>query len=80
MNRETPHAMPPSIRDDVEMKLGDRELTVLDDSGRFVVRRLIADAYAKGFQDGYFQHLREADTDRQANRESVDSGSEADRG
>jgi hypothetical protein len=63
---DAPHPMPVSLRDTVEMKLGDRELTALDSNGRFIVRRLIADAYAEGARDGWFQHMREAQTDRQS--------------
>lgn len=65
MNRDTPHPMPVNMRTPVEMKLGDREMSALDDNARFIVRRLVSDAYAQGFQDGYWQHAAEHTTDRQ---------------
>lgn len=63
-DRETPHPMPLTMRDNVEMTLGDREMAMLDDNARFIVRRLVADSYAKGFFDGRMQQQRESMTDR----------------
>ncbi len=68
MTRETPHVMPVSMRDEVNLKLGDREMSALDSNARFIVRALVAEAYARGFQDGRFDQQRSADVDREVAR------------
>lgn len=50
--RPTPMPLPPHLRDDVALQLGDREMLMLDDNARFIVRQMVANAYAAGFADG----------------------------
>jgi hypothetical protein len=61
MGRDIPFPMPTAMRDTVNIKLGDREMSKLDSDARFIVRTLVAEAYARGFQDGRIdEHLSAA--------------------
>lgn len=64
MAREIPHPMPLSMRDETNVMLRGKSFTSLDDSARFEVRRLVADAYAKGFLDGRIDESANDSTDR----------------
>lgn len=72
MTREVPHAMPVSMRDEVNIKLGNRGMSALDNNARFIVRALVAEAYARGFQDGRWDQQRSADVDREVERSRAD--------
>jgi len=65
-NSNTPFPMPVTMRDEVNIKLGDREMAMLDNNARFIVRALIAEAYAKGFADGRLDAFMAEQIDRQA--------------
>lgn len=71
--------MPVAMRDEVNIKLGDREMSALDSNARFIVRALVAEAYARGFQDGRWDQQRSHDVDREVERSRADhtDGSEA---
>ena len=75
MPKDLPHAMPTSMRDTVNLKLGDREMAMLDSNARFIVRSLVAEAYAQGFQDGRLDEHFAAAVDREVARDQP-NGSE----
>lgn len=68
----TPTPFPPSMRDTVNDRLGDRQMLALDDSARYIVRSLIADAYALGFQDGRVDEKFAQRANEQANRDRAE--------
>ena len=67
-------AMPQELRVTVNMKLADRQLAKLDGNARLIVRMLVADAYSRGFQDGWIAGQYDARTDAEIERERGDSG------
>lgn len=62
MNTPTPHPFPVRLRDQVNMDM--RSAGITDENARFVVRRMIADAYAEGFSDGRYMGSWDASSDR----------------
>lgn len=69
MTRDIPYPMPTTLRDNVNITLGNREMTGLGVEGRFAVRRLVAEAYARGFFDGSVDALAADRVDRQVEEE-----------
>lgn len=67
--REPLPALPREIRDATNWKLRDVELSALDDNARFIVRRMVGDAYVRGFDAGWFAGQSDADTDRSIKRD-----------
>jgi hypothetical protein len=59
-----PHAFPMQLRDQVKHEL--RGAGITEENARFAVRRLIANAYAAGFQDGWITGADDAWGDAQA--------------
>lgn len=66
-----PYPMPVGLRDSVNMTLLTVELSGLDNEGRFVVRRLVADAYSSGFSDGRVDQYQSDWADRQATKDAA---------
>jgi hypothetical protein len=66
--RPTPHPFPMRLRDQVNIDLRSAGITSSD--ARYVVRRMVADAYAEGFDDGRTAGTWDAATDRQDQEES----------
>lgn len=67
MARETPHPFPVSLRDDVNHQLV--QAAIVDENARFIVRRMIADAYAVGFADGHRMGQDDAWSDQRAKQD-----------
>lgn len=63
MTRETPHPFPVRLGDQVNHDL--RKAGITDSNARFIVRRLVADSYAEGFNDGWTRAYWDASGDRQ---------------
>lgn len=75
-SQQPPYPMPQSMRDEVNMKLGDRQMAALDSNGRFIVRRMVAEAYARGFFDGGLDALRADQVDREVEQDKRSKASE----
>lgn len=69
MGREIPYPMPVSMRDSVNVSLRGKDLTVLDENGRYTIRRLVAEAYALGHLDGRCEESDNQSTDRAIERD-----------
>jgi hypothetical protein len=63
-----PSPMPVVMRDGVNSDLASDALEPLDSNGRFVVRRMVADAYARGFADGRLDESQSAAVERMIER------------
>lgn len=70
--RETPAPFPTQLRDDVEWQMRDKQMSMLDNNARFIVRRMISDAYALGFQDGRFDNDSARRTDEMVAKDAAD--------
>lgn len=64
MVREIPHPMPVQMRDTVNIVLREKDLVGVSDNARFLIRRLVSDAYALGFFDGRLDESHNDSTDR----------------
>lgn len=62
--KDLPYPMPLSMRDTVNIKLGDRQTSGLDSNGRFIVRALVAEAYAEGHRDGRVDEMQAQSVER----------------
>lgn len=62
--------LPQDMRWQLNMELGDKQLNGLDSNGRFIVRRMVAAAYAKGFSHGWLAGLHDSQTDEQIARDA----------
>jgi hypothetical protein len=67
--RQAPHPFPTRLSVQVNSDL--REAGITDSNARFIVRRLIADAYAEGFDDGQANASWDAVADRQAKEDAT---------
>jgi hypothetical protein len=77
--RELIPALPATVRQQMNWDLRDKFLAALDDNARFIVRRMIAKAYATGYDDGMTAGSNDAHTDAaiERDRTEADSGSGA---
>lgn len=73
--REGIRPVPAQMRTELNIELGDRSLSMLDDSARFIIRRLVARVYAKGYDDGWSAGADDVRTDRQIERDRQPSDS-----
>lgn len=67
--REGIRPVPAQLRTDLNMELGDRQLSMLDDNARFIIRRLVSRAYGRGYDDGWSAGTSDARTDRQIEKD-----------
>lgn len=68
--------IPQDLRWTINSSLQDKQLAALDDNARFIVRRMVTQAYGQGFGHGWAAGQNDAYTDRviERDRASVDSG------
>lgn len=64
-------ALPVDMRQQLNIDLMEKSLAVLDDNGRFVVRRMVAQAHAKGFDSGYSAGQDDAHHDHRIERDKA---------
>lgn len=60
--------LPQDQRWQLNHDLGTDDLAPLDENGRFIVRRMVAEAYGKGFEHGWLAGQNDADTERRIER------------
>ncbi|WP_114589396.1 hypothetical protein [Microbacterium arborescens] len=71
MARELRPPIPASIRQQLNTDLRDSALAALDDNGRYVVRRIVAQVYGEGFNDGYIAGGDDAHYDRRIEQDNT---------
>jgi hypothetical protein len=72
-DRTIPHPTPVALLHETNALLRSDEMgSRLDDNARFIVRRMVADAYALGFSDGRLDQQINADTDEYIRRHADD--------
>ena len=64
MARELLPVTPADIRQQINSDMRDKGLGMLDDNARFIVRRMVGRAYARGHDDGWTAGQDDARTDR----------------
>lgn len=64
-------ALPQERRWNLNTELRGDQLSMLDDNARFIVRRLVGDAYTAGFDAGWTAGQNDADTDRAIARDKA---------
>lgn len=64
MAREDIAPVPQDVRWQLNDDLRDKQLSALDDNARFIVRRMVTQAYARGFDNGWMAGQHDAATDR----------------
>lgn len=62
--------IPTDMRSQVNFDMRGESLAMLDDNARFVIRRLVAKAYKRGFDDGWFAGQDDYRTDRDIKRDT----------
>ena len=67
--REPTPTLPYAMRQQVNFDFQDRQLAMLDDNARFIVRRMIGRAYGQGFDDGWSAGKDDAQCDRAIERD-----------
>jgi hypothetical protein len=63
--------MPQDLRWQMNHDLEQKELSTLDDNARFILRRMVTEAYGRGFDHGWSAGQNDADADRRINREGM---------
>lgn len=56
--------LPQDVRWQVNAELQDSQMSMLDDNARFMVRRMVAEAYSKGFEHGWTAGQHDAAIDK----------------
>lgn len=65
--------IPADMRSQINLDMRGDSLAMLDDNARFVVRRMVAAAYKRGFDDGWFAGQDDYRTDRDVRREQAEA-------
>ena len=74
-DRET-HIIPAEMRAQVNFEMRGDQLAMLDDNARFIVRAMVAKAYKRGYDDGWFAGQDDYRTDRDIKRDAASSAQE----
>jgi hypothetical protein len=74
MARDSRTPLPAGIRQQLNTDLRDGALSALDENGRFVVRRMVAQVYGQGFDDGYIAGDDDARYDHRIELDRIDKG------
>lgn len=69
MTRDLIPPLPANVRQDVNLELQGKQLAMLDDNARFIVRRLVAHAYGHGYDDGVRAGTEDAHADERIRRD-----------